>query len=68
MYRAFMAGFSQQAGIMVAQIAVQTACQTRAFQAFVSRVVHNEHEELEEEQEEQEVQKIGFVHNNQEQM
>ena len=65
MYRAFMAGFCQQAGIMVAQIAVQTACQTRAFQAFVSRVVHNEHEECEEEQE---VQKIGFVHNNQEQM
>jgi hypothetical protein len=50
---------------MVAQIAVQTACQTRAFQAFVSRVVHHEHEELEEEQE---VQKIGFFHNNQEQM
>ena len=65
MYRAFMAGFCQQAGIMVAQIAVQTACQTRAFQAFVSKVVHHEHEECEEEQE---VQKIGFVHNNQEQM
>ena len=65
MYRAFMAGFAQQAGIMVAQIAVQTACQTRAFRSFVSKVVHHEHEECEEEQE---VQKIGFVHNNQEEM
>ena len=65
MYRAFMAGFCQQAGIMVAQIAVQTACHTSVSQVFVSKAIHYDIEELKEEQE---VQKIGFVHNNQEQM
>lgn len=56
MYRAFMAGFSQQAGIMCAQLVIQTAIQTRAFQNFTSRVIPQQ-----EETKPEPAQTIGFV-------
>lgn len=58
MYRSFMAGFSQQAGIMCAQLAIQTAIQTRAFQNFTSRVIpQQEGTKLES------ARAIGFIQN-----
>jgi len=56
MYRAFMTGFSQQAGIMCAQLVIQTAIQTRAFRNFTSRVIPQQ-----EETKPELTQVIGFV-------
>jgi ABC-type sulfate transport system permease component len=51
-----MAGFSQQAGIMCAQIFIQSAVQTRAFQNFVSLVASQQ-----EKSKLKTAQTIGFV-------
>lgn len=61
MYKTFMAGFSQQAGEMIAQIVIGTAVQTRAFQSFTSKITHQQKQTTSEQ-----TQTIGFVQANKE--
>ena len=54
-----MDGFSQQAGVMFAQIIIGTAIQTRAFQDFTSKITYQK-EQLRASQ----TQTIGFIQTN----